>query len=237
MGNQQHVKWLFEGAEDWNARRKNDGFKPDFSTVDLYFACKLEGKLDIDGNIPLSDFHLSGSNFRESRLCQWTDTGAADLRNAQLWATDFRDCYLTNAKLDGARIVGGQLQRANLSSASLRGAKLMSANLDGTDLSQADLSGADLQLAYLGKSSLSYANLSNADLTTAILVGADLSCSQPWTARLFPKSKDLSNLSSGGLGKQIRGIGDLTEAVAKLRSKNDFDGEIYFRGEAKRPGN
>ena len=234
MGNRQHVKWLFEGAEEWNARRKIDAFTPDFSTVDLCFACELEGKLDIDGNIPLSDFHLSGSNFRESRLCHWSKPGAADLRNAQLWAADFRDCRLTNAMLDGARIVLGRLQGANLSSASLRDAKLMSANLDGADLSQADLSDADLQSANLGKSSLSYANLSNADLTTANLVGADLSCSRPWTARLFPKSKDPSNLSSGGLGKQIRGIGDLIQAVSKLRSKNDFDGEIYFRGEAKK---
>lgn len=54
MGNQQHVKWLFDGAEEWNARRKNDAIIPDFSDEDVYFACEFAGKLDADVSFPSS---------------------------------------------------------------------------------------------------------------------------------------------------------------------------------------
>ena len=234
MDDEYHLEWLYRGAEEWNARRESRRFTPDFADQDLHFFYELDGLLDADGNIPLSEFDLSRANLRGTRLCGWGGTGAADLRNAKLRSADLRDSHLTRAKLDGAIVVGGQLQGAKLSSASLRGAELMSVNLDGTDLSEADLSDADLRMAYLGTCSLSYANLCNADLTTANLTGADLTCSRPWKAKLFPVSEDQSRLRSHGLGKRIRGIGDLTEAVSKLSSKNDFDGEIYFRGEAKR---
>ena len=234
MSDPQHIVWLFEGAEKWNTRSKEHHFIPDFSSVDLYFAFESAGNLDTDGNIPLSGFDLLGANFRESRLCDWTSNkGAANLRNAKLWSADFRDCQLINAKLDDAIVIGGKLQGANLSSASLRGVKLMSSSLEGADLSQVDLSDADLRLAYLAKASLSYAILCNADLSTANLTGTDLSCSRPWTARLFPESENPSSLSSGSLEMQINAIGDLVEAVSMLRSMDDFDGEIYFRGEAK----
>ncbi len=234
MADYQHVMWLFEGVEKWEARRKDDVLTPDFSKANLYFAFENASMLDVDGNMPLSQFDLSHANFHESRLCSWSSTGTADLRNAKLWSANFRDSYLTNAKLDGAILVGAQLQGANLSSASLRSSKLMSANLDGADLFQADLSGADLRMAFLEKSSLSNATISNTDLTTANLTGTDLSCSRPWTAKLFPQEKDSLKRSSQGLGRKIGSIGELIEAVSKLRSENDLDGEIYFRGESKK---
>ena len=234
MADQQHVKWLFEGAEKWNARRKDGGLTPDLSKQILYFAFENAGKLNADGNMPLSEYDLSQANFHESRLCSWTSTGTADLRKAKLWSADFRGSHLTNAKLDGAILVGAQLQGANLSSASLCGSKLMSANLEGAELSQADLSEANLRLAFLENASLSYAMLSNTDLTTANLTGTNLSCSRPWKAKLFPENKYPAKGSSDGLGGKIREIGDLTRAVSKLRSENDLDGEIYFRGESKK---
>ena len=234
MGNAEHLEWLHEGAEAWNAKRESRGFTPDFSDEDLHLNFKLARKLDEDGNIPLSNHDLGFADFRGSGLCNWNGIGTADLRNSKLWSADFRDSRLINAKLDGAIVVRGQLQGAVLSGASLRGAALMSAILDGSDLSHTDLSDANLQLAHLGKSSLSHANLSNANLTTANLTGADLTCSRPWKAKLFPESEGPSTPSIDGLGRQITGIGDLIEAVSKLSSKNDFDGEIYFRGEAKR---
>ena len=234
MANQQHIKWLFKGAEKWESRRNHDALTPDFSGTDLYFAFKFANKLDADGNIPLSEFDLSHANFHESRLCSWRSTGSADLREAKLWSADFRESHLANAKLDKAILIGAQLQRANLSSASLCGSKLMSANFKGADLSQADLSDADLRLAFLKDSSLSYANLSNADLTTANLTGTNFSCSRPWTAKLFPENKDPRKRRSGRLRGKIREIGDLIRAVSKLRSENDLDGEIYFRGESKK---
>ena len=234
MADQQHVELLFKGAEEWNARRKDDVLTPDLSEQILYFAFKHAGKLDADGNMPLSEFDLSHANFHESRLCSWTSTGTADLRKANLRSADFRGSHLTNAKLDEAILIGARLQGANLSGASLCDSKLISANLEGAELFQADLSNANLRFAFLKDSSLSYANLSNADLTTANLTGTNLSCSRPWTAKLFPENKDPPKGSSDGLRGKIREIGDLIRAVSKLRSENDLDGEIYFRGESRK---
>jgi hypothetical protein len=30
MANQQHIEWLLEGVEAWNARREREDFVPDF---------------------------------------------------------------------------------------------------------------------------------------------------------------------------------------------------------------
>ena len=234
MADQQHVKWLLDGAEEWNTRRNDDAFTPDLSKKNLYRTFENAGKLDIDGNMPLSEYDLSHANFHESRLCTWTNTGSADLRKASLRSADFRKSLLTNAKLDEAVLIGTQLQGANLSSASFCGSKLITANLEGADLFQADLSSANLRFAFLKDSSLSYAKLSNADLTTANLTGTDLSCSRPWTANLFPENKDPPKRRSSGVRGIIREIGDLIRAVSKLRSENDLDSEIYFRGESKK---
>lgn len=234
MADQQHIRWLLQGAENWASRRNSDILTPDFSGTDLYFAFKHAGELDADGNIPLSEFDFSHANFHESRLCTWTSTGSVDLRKANLRSADFRGSHLTNAKLDEAVLIGTQLQGANLSGVSLCGSKLINANFEGADLSQADLSSANLRFAFLKDSRLSYANLSNADLTTANLTGTNLSCSRPWTAKLFCENKDRSKGSSDGLGGKIRGIGDLIGSVSKLRSRNELDCEIYFRGESKK---
>ena len=234
MANYQHVKWLSEGREMWEARRKDDVLTPDFSELNLHFAFDSAGKLDADGNVPLSRFDLSHGNFRECRLCNWTGPGSADLTNAKLWSADFRDSYLTNAKLDGAIAIGGQLQGANLRDASLRGTKLMSAKLDAADLNTADLSDANLQMASLKNCSLSNATLSDTDLTTANLTGTDLSCSRPWSAKLFPEKKRAAKRSSRKLGSKIESVGDLIQSVSKLHSDIEFDGEIYFRGESRK---
>ena len=234
MANRQHVKWLFDGADKWNARRFQDVLVPDLSNELLHFSFKHAGKLDADGNIPLSEFDLSHANFHASRLCSFTSTGTADLRKASLRAADFRDSDLNNAKLDEAILIGAQMQGANLPGASLCGSKLIGANLEGADISQSDLSSANLRFAFLKDSSLSNANLSDADLTTANLTGTDLSCSRPWTAELFPENEVSPKRRSGGRRGKIREIGDLIGAVSKLRTENDLDGEIYFRGESRK---
>ncbi|WP_165828019.1 hypothetical protein [Rhodovulum sp. BSW8] len=35
MGNPEHLKWLLEGVEAWNARRQRDDFMPDLSGMDI----------------------------------------------------------------------------------------------------------------------------------------------------------------------------------------------------------
>ena len=68
MADQQHIHWLFEGREEWNARRDENEFTPDFSGVDLYQAFRDENKLNSDGDIPLAGFDLRRANFADSRL-------------------------------------------------------------------------------------------------------------------------------------------------------------------------
>ena len=66
MADQQHIHWLFEGREEWNARRDENEFTPDFSGVDLYQAFRDENKLNSDGDIPLAGFDLRRANFADS---------------------------------------------------------------------------------------------------------------------------------------------------------------------------
>ena len=228
MAVQQHIRWLLEGAKDWNARRDRDPFIPDFSGANIYRAFRIAGKLDADGNIPLSEFDLGHANLRETRLCTWRSTGSADLRNATLRSADLRGAILTNAKLDDANLIGARLGRANLSSASLRGSKLVAANLDGADLFGADLSDADLRNAFMAQSSLSYATLTNADLTTANLTGASLSGSHPWTAKLYPGHGTSAKKEAVEDIGQIGSIAELIQGFSKLRAENDKGKRILF---------
>ena len=231
MAVQQHIRWLLEGAESWNARRDRDPFIPDLSGADIYRDFRIAGKLDPDGNIPLSQFDLGHANLHETRLCTWRSTGSVDLRNARLWSADLRGAILTNAKLDDANLIGARLGRANLSSASLRGSKLVAANLNGADLFGADLSDADLRNAFMAQSSLSYATLTNADLTTANLTGASLSGSHPWTAKIYPGHGASPKKEAAEHIGQIGSIAELIQAFSRLRAENDDANEFYFRGE------
>ena len=99
----------------------------------------------------------------------------ADLRDANLIASDLRDADLSSARLPGAELMGAKLTAARLNSAQLPGAKLMGADLSSAQLPEADLSSAQLPEANLISADLSGANLNGADLSGARLVYADLS--------------------------------------------------------------
>jgi len=88
----------------------------------------------------------------------------ADLRDANLIASDLRDADLSSARLPGAELMG-----ADLSSAQLPEANLISADLSGANLNGADLSGARLIYADLSGARLIYADLRDADLRDADL--------------------------------------------------------------------
>ena len=55
MGNPQHLDWLLEGVEVWNARRGEDNFEPDLSNFDIRKAFEEAGKLNKFGRIPLEN--------------------------------------------------------------------------------------------------------------------------------------------------------------------------------------
>ncbi|MBL3565577.1 hypothetical protein JMM59_11270, partial [Rhodovulum sulfidophilum] len=67
MGNPQHLDWLLEGVEAWNARRELDAFIPDLSGMDIRGAFEKAGKLE-EGRIPLLRAKLGGANLVRADL-------------------------------------------------------------------------------------------------------------------------------------------------------------------------
>jgi hypothetical protein len=87
---------------------------------------------------------------------------------------DLTGANLGQAHLEGADLVGAQLNRASLSRAHLEGASLSQANLEDANLSQAFLDGASLSQAHLEQANFSQATLEDANLSSAHLEGANL---------------------------------------------------------------
>ena len=186
MVNKQHIEWLLEGVEAWNKRREREDFVPNLAGVNLYKKFQEAGKLDSNGQIPLSGINLSSCD----------DPSKADPISA-----DLTDVYPSRASFTGGKIfraqpwetpslTGAYLGNANLSGADLSGAALSSANLSSTDLSNACLTGADLSNADLSNADLSNANLTkaivvDANLVSAKLINTNISHSQIWKAKLW----------------------------------------------------
>ena len=99
MGNPQHLEWLLEGVEAWNARRLREPFVPDLSGMNVRgefdwifdrkrFNAPALNKIDLSGanltraNLELIDFR--NSNFENSNLTQCTlifsDLAGSNLR-------------------------------------------------------------------------------------------------------------------------------------------------------------
>ena len=167
MANPQHIEWLLEGVEAWNARRVTSEFVPDFESADIYGIFRNSNLLDDLGKIPLTEIDLRGANLSRTSFL-WANLFCADLKGANLAFAN-----LSNTMLGGASLIGANLLFANLKSATLIGAKLSDANLQRADLSGANLDGATVV---------------NANFIKANLRGASLAGTEIWKAILFPES-------------------------------------------------
>ena len=94
MADCNHLRWLLEGGESWNERRELGDFLPDFSGVDIYAEFREAGKLDSDGNIPLSGINLRKANLQECCLCDPSWTKGVDFRLANLSSANFQYAQL-----------------------------------------------------------------------------------------------------------------------------------------------
>ncbi|HEY2237126.1 MAG TPA: pentapeptide repeat-containing protein, partial [Candidatus Angelobacter sp.] len=150
MANEEHLKILKQGVEQWNKWRVFNPIRPDL------------------GEARLSDANLSGANLFDADLSRAFLMGA-DLNRANLSCAYMHGAYMHGAKLSGANLWG-----AKLSSASLSDAKLNGAELGAAELSHAELSGAELIGAKLSNADLQGANLTRADLTDADLSRTNL---------------------------------------------------------------
>ncbi len=125
-----HLKWLREGGDKWNERRKIRHFVPSLR------------KANLDG-ANLRDYNLRGAVLAGASL------RGALLDGANLMGTDFTSADLTGASLIGIRAEAAtfrkaKLAQANLSNSFITQVILVDADLSGADLSHCLLHGTDL---------------------------------------------------------------------------------------------
>ena len=135
MADPQHINWLLEGVEAWNARRESNDFAPNFSEANL-----------TRSNLPNLD--LVGINFTSANLIHANLTDA-DLEGVNFTSANLIHANLTNADLVGTNLTNAQLDNAILTNTLFTGAKLNGANLKNADLSHASFKGARLWKACL----------------------------------------------------------------------------------------
>ena len=160
MLDEEHLKILRQGVEQWNRWRLENAIRPDLSGANLIGA-DLSGADLIDTYLSFAD--LSGANL-----------SGANLSGANLIGANLSGTYLGGAYLSGANLIGAYLSGANLSGANLSFANLGGAYLSGANLGGANLIGANLIRAYLIGANLIRANLSGANLSGANLIGVNL---------------------------------------------------------------
>jgi|GEM_PF-2896354 len=156
MANPQHIEWLKEGREAWNARRERDDFVPDFSLIN---------KKDIPLN--LIGYNLRKANFSRSNLAHYV-----------LRPFEFEHPFVA-AELEGANFEGCVLTYMRFDKADLRNANFSHSILDYADftdaqMSEAKLDGADFGGAYLIDTDLRNASLTNTAFNTVKIRGADV---------------------------------------------------------------
>ena len=233
MATRKHIEWLLEGVESWNERRERDDFRPDLAGADLYAEFRNLGKINEGENLPLRRVNLSQANLTQTRFCCNYTTGGADLRWSNLRLAKLQDCQLANSRLDGATLIGTNLDRANLLAASFRDAKMSGVRLQQTDLFQADLTDADLSLGCLKDANFVCAKLVNTNLSTANLTGAQFERSRPWQARLYEETQTANkNQLCTGDGEKIVCVSDLIRVCSSIQAEYP-DCVLYYRGEHK----
>ena len=215
MANPEHIAWLQEGVEEWNARRQREDFTPDFSAdfpgEKLGEAFVRVGKIKtVEGvpTIPLAGADLSDADFRNADL---TDNVRvlvpgqplgmkADFSRATLAGADFtgavlRDANFAGADIESAIFTDAELYKSNFTYARGRGPNFERAHLSGSDFSHASLRGPIFAGARLRGSNFSYAYLYGAIFTNADLPEVDFSDANIRYANLEGASVESDRLS------------------------------------------
>ena len=240
MADQQHIKWLREGVNSWNAKRLNLGFFcPDFTRTSLL--SELEGSsFEVrQRSLFFKGFVLDGINLSHADFFEMHSLPHFSLREANLECADFEGAGLWDSDLCNAKLNVANLTGAFLSDADLRDAELIYADFTRAKLAEAKLNGANLTNATLTGANLTNATLTGADLSNATLTGADLTNTEPWTSILFPDPKDPVTKPSS-FTNQVKKVGNLVSIRRffenhyqdSLGGTSFNDGYMfYFRGE------
>lgn len=136
MANPEHIQWMLEGVDAWNARRINTPFTPDLSGVDITGEFEKDGQFITDegpffrgvGRVQLPGVDFTGA-----------DLSSACLAHANLSEAIFKGAKLINAELGGANLTKADLTNANVEKADLSDAELGGVVLEGTGIWKARL--------------------------------------------------------------------------------------------------
>ena len=206
----RHLELLLSGVDSWNRQRDKEDFKPNLRGARIYEEFQKAGKLE-GGCIPLAHANLRKANLESASL------QGANLFNAKLEGADLRYALLQHSLLQNSLLQGANLLRADLSCADLQGARLNDAHLVEADLVGANLRDGEGEFFYPTE-----------------LLGANLSGTQPWKAKLYPcsngRSEQLETLRSKF--KSVSDVGSLTKLgrfLAEQYPADDF--ALYFRGD------
>ena len=260
MANSQHIAWLQEGVEEWNARRQREDFTPDFSAdfsgEKLGEAFVRVGKIKtVEGvpTIPLAGADLTDADFRGAELggeivpvpSHGMGFLKADFSGAMLTRADFTGAVLYKSNFAYVRgrapiFKEAHLRGSDFSHASLRGPIFTDARLQESNFSHAYLSGANFTNANLSKvdftdADIRYAKLEGAAVESGRLSKArNLSGSQPWMAKLFSAGTILSPIDLKL--HEISHVGGFIETIQTMktayeRSHSESELVMYFRGE------
>ena len=219
MGNPDHVKWLQNGVDFWNARRRNKPFNPVLDNEDLTVLLGGSERWDVrEISVHLQGINLSGANLRNSTL---RDT---DLADSSFFKADLHGTKLIGSRLDGSFFVDSNLQNSVLLSASLKNTRFWHCDLESAVLVNARLGNTEFFKCHMKDTRL-YHN----DLTAARFIG-----SRPWQARLLWEAGK-SQLEPAKLEVDtIKGLDDLLTILRQLREAYDKQQVVlYFRGESR----
>ena len=193
--NKEHVEWLKEGVEKWNARREKDSFTPDLEDADIYGEFNESRGFrrfrhsGPDELVDLKGINLQGANLKDADLSGvdfiCANLQGADLTDARCSYADFTNAHLQCADLTGARcsdvdFTNAQLQRAILTNTRLSDANFTNANLKDAKLTNCDaawdvnFTKANLQGADFTNAELRDGDFTDGDLQNTILTNAEL---------------------------------------------------------------
>lgn len=188
MANQNHIEWLREGAEAWNARRASTDFEPDLSAATIEMGTNLRG------------FNLERAKMNATSMCY------VDLSESVLAQADLRNVQALGARFNDAVLCGASLQQANLSGSEFSNAILQHADFTGADLTWSNLTDADLR----------FTTVDGARFETAILCRTNSLAAKLWQAVLQEVSGQSDTPNARDQETVIESVPDLLNEIHKI---------------------
>lgn len=200
-----HVKWLSEGVERWNRRRKKVHFVPDLSGLRF--------------------FELLPSDFRDapktSRFFEGIDFSQANLAGADLSGLNFYKAKFASADLTGADMSMSNFNRANFTGADLRDADVSRSLFAGAVFEKSRLAGITFQNVDISDAVFIESHLSAEQQSTAISQSAHIfSDVATYRIELMAKGRGASGSGAVLYDREARG------AQEPRTRKNRYD--VFF---------